>query len=381
MAGLLREGIDHEGVPLDETGLPTGELKGPQIMMPAGKAIGLNKAFLSVSKSALENYGQLCVRAGITTSADLGLELDDDVVSLFAEVTGKDDYPVCLVAFRINFGITPNQIITDSIRYLERSTPRLELGKIKVVADGSIQGFSARMNWPGYYNGAPNGLWYIAPEQLTEIYQGALEHGLQVHIHTNGDEATDMAIEMLEIAGSSYGARDHRFTLQHCQLASRAQFRKMARLGMCVNLFANHHYFWGDQHYNLTVGPERANRMNACRTALDEGVMMAIHSDAPVTPLGPLFTAQSAITRMTATGRCLGKAQAISVEEALYAITMGAAETMKMDHEIGSIEVGKRADFAILTKDPLTCPVDELADIPVWGTVQGGRIFDAQSRA
>ena len=55
---------------------------------------------------------------------------------------------------------------------------------------------------------------------------------------------------------------------------------------MCVNLFANHHFYWGDEHYRLTVGPERAMRMNATRTALASNVPLAIHSDAPVTPAG-----------------------------------------------------------------------------------------------
>ena len=148
---------------------------------------------------------------------------------------------------------------------------------------------------------------------------------------------------------------------------------------MCVNLFANHHFYWGDEHYALTVGPERAERMNACRTALDAGVPMTIHSDAPVTPLGPLFTASTAATRLTASGRVQGAAQRISVDEALYAITMGAAITMKMDDRIGSIEVGKRADFAVLEDDPAEATAEGLKDLRVWGTVQGGRIFAADS--
>ena len=70
-----------------------------------------------------------------------------------------------------------------------------------------------------------------------------------------------------------------------------------------MNLFANHHFYWGDEHYRLTVGPERANRMNACHTALEMGVPMSIHSDAPITPLGPLFTAWCAVNRLTVSGR------------------------------------------------------------------------------
>lgn len=377
LAGLHKTGNNHPGIPLADDGLPTGELKGPEIMMPAGKHVGMDRAFLAADEMGLRNYGRLCVRAGVTTSSDLGQQLDDDLVALFEKVTGEDHFPVCLVAFRINLGVSPQELVDYTLSLAEKSTDRLELGKIKVVADGSIQGFSARMLWPGYYNGAPNGMWYIAPEQLSEIYERALAAGVQVHTHTNGDEATQLTIETLEAALRKHPDFDHRFTLQHCQLASEAQFRKMSRLGMCVNLFANHHFYWGDEHFALTVGPERAERMNACRTALDAGVPMTIHSDAPVTPLGPLFTAGSAATRLTASGRTQGDAQQITLQEALYAITMGAAITMKMDDRIGSIEIGKRADFAILEDDPTQVAPDMLKDVRVWGTVQGGRIFEA----
>jgi len=231
------------------------------------------------------------------------------------------------------------------------------------------------MRWPGYHNGAPNGLWYTAPEQMSDLYHRTLAAGVQVHTHTNGDQATQMALDMLEPALKACPSADHRFTLQHCQLADAAQFRKMANLDMCVNLFANHHFYWGDEHYRLTVGPERAERMNACRTALDTGVPMTIHADAPVTPLGPLFTAWCAVNRITASGRVQGEGEKIGVDAALHAITLGAAYTLHMDGEVGSIEVGKRADFAVLDDDPTGVEPEALKDIGVWGTVQGGRIF------
>ena len=212
---------------------------------------------------------------------------------------------------------------------------------------------------------------------MLEIYELALENGLQVHTHTNGDEATDLALDMAERALTKHPTPDHRYTLQHCQLADAAQFRRIAALGMCVNLFANHHYYWGDEHYRLTVGPERAERMNACRTALESGVPMAIHSDAPITPLGPLFTAWCAVNRLTVSGRVQGEWERISVEDALYAITLGAAYTLKLDGEVGSIEAGKHADFAVLEDDPTEIGGENLKDVRVWGTVQGGRVFEA----
>ncbi|MEE4347472.1 MAG: amidohydrolase family protein, partial [Paracoccaceae bacterium] len=108
--------------------------------------------------------------------------------------------------------------------------------------------------------------------------------------------------------------------------------------------------------------------------ALDAGVHVALHSDAQVTPLGPLFTAWCAVNRQTMSGRTLGAAQRITVPEALYAITLGAAFTLKMDHEIGSIETGKRADFAILGDDPTAVDPMALKDVPVLGTVLDGRV-------
>ena len=88
----------------------------------------------------------------------------------------------------------------------------------------------------------------------------ALRQGVQVHTHTNGDEATELALDCLQQALSAAPVRDHRFTLQHCQMADQAQFRRMKALGMAVNLFANHHFYWGDEHRRMTLGPERAAR-------------------------------------------------------------------------------------------------------------------------
>jgi predicted amidohydrolase YtcJ len=255
----------------------------------------------------------------------------------------------------------------------------LRLGRIKVVADGSIQGFSARLRWPGYFNGAANGLWYTAPEAVRECYTLALQQGVQVHTHTNGDEATELALHCMAEALAEAPRADHRFTLQHVQLADAAQMRRMKALGMGVNLFANHHFYWGDEHRRVTVGPERAERMNACATALREGVPLAIHSDAPITPLGPLFTAWCAVNRLTASGHVLGAAERITVPQALQAITLGAAYSLGLDGEIGSIECGKRADFCVLEDDPTTVAPQALKDVRVWGTVQGGRVFQAQA--
>ncbi len=377
LAGLLKPGINHQGIPLAKDGLSTGEIYGMEAMAPVGPHVGFDRAMTDCDEQGLRDYAKLCVRAGVTTCTDLAARLTDESVDMMLKVTGEARFPARIVPLRIFFGMSAEEVVEYAQALGKKSTEMLRLGRIKAVADGSIQGFSARMRWPGYHNGAPNGLWYTAPEQMSELYHRALEAGVQVHTHTNGDQATQMALDMLEPALKAHPSPDHRFVLQHCQLADSAQFQKMKALDMCVNLFANHHFYWGDEHYRLTVGPERAERMNACRTALDTGVPMTIHSDAPVTPLGPLFTAWCAVNRITASGRVQGEGEKIAVEEALRAITLGAAYTLHMDGEVGSIEVGKRADFAVLEEDPTAVEPDALRDIAVWGTVQGGRVFAA----
>ena len=375
--GFLRASIDHPAFPLGTDGLPTGELKGPEAMMPMLDHVGLSRSFLSGDETGIRDFARLCVRAGVTTATDLAATLGDAELATLLRLSGEDSYPVRIVPLLRMIGMKPADAIARALALKPQSTERLRLGHVKVVADGSIQGFSARLRWPGYFNGQPNGLWYTAPEAMREAFTLGLQAGVLIHTHTNGDEATELVLDCMQQALAAHPRADHRYTLQHCQLADEAQYRRMKALGLCVNLFANHHFYWGDQHFEVTVGPERARRMNACRTALDTGVPMAIHSDAPITPIGPLFTAWCAVHRLTASGRVLGEQQCITVPEALRAITLGAAYTLRLDGEIGSIECGKRADFCVLDDDPTALPSSALKDLRPWGTVQGGRVFQA----
>ena len=150
---------------------------------------------------------------------------------------------------------------------------------------------------------------------------------------------------------------------------------------MCANIFANHLWYWGDQHHELTVGPERANSMEPCGTAKRVGVPFSLHSDANVTPLGPLHLMWCAVNRLTPSGRVLGEHEKISAYDALWAVTQDAAYQMHLDAELGSIECGKYADFTVLSESPLAVDPLTIKDIEVWGTVVGGVKQPAASAA
>jgi predicted amidohydrolase YtcJ len=366
------------GVVMGEDGEPSGEIQGIAARFRVFRAIGGNPLTGNLTADDVERYAASACVQGVTTITDLHNDLADQTVELYRAASRRPDFSVRLVPALAAASHTPEQAIGKLATLKALNNDKLHYGIVKLVVDGSIQGFTARLRWPFYHNGAPNGLWYIAPDELPVIVAAYHAAGVQLHIHTNGDEATEVALDAIEAAQTAAPRPDHRHTLQHCQMADAALFRRMKALGVCVNLFANHLYYWGDSHYALTMGPERAHRLDATGTAQRIGVPYAIHSDAPVTPLSPLFTAWCAVNRISAGGRVLGKAtEAIGVEQALAAVTIGAAYTLKLDHKVGSIEAGKFADFAVLEADPFEVAPEALKDIAVWGTVVGGRVRQA----
>ena len=362
---------DVEGVMKDADGNPSGELGEMAAQFMAYRVTDVRR-FDEINAEDLRSFARTATNVGVTTATDLHARVQDQNVKNYVEVTQDPNYPLRLVpaAGCLTMSIEEGPGHVAGLK--RHNNDKLFFGLCKIMTDGSIQGFTGRLKWPGYFNGKPNGIWNLPPQTLTNMVEAYHLAGLQMHMHTNGDEASELMIDAIEKALHKSPRPDHRHTLTHCQMADESQFRRMAQLGICSNLFANHIYYWGDQHYCQTMGPDRAMRMDACATAKRIGVPFTIHSDAPVTPLDPLFTAWCAVNRQTASGRILGPNERIDVEDALRAITLGAAFTLRLDHLVGSIEPGKYADFAVLDDDPTAVPVEALKDVPVWGTVIDG---------
>ncbi len=374
-----------EGIAKDADGEPNGELQEIPAMM-AGGASALQGILRAMNDpAAIDALGRICANQGITMLVDLasaGLQRPQSQ-QLWHETIDRDEYPARILQRHVAAlppGSTDWAEAADAILALrETDTDKLRTAGIKIILDGSIQGFTAKMDWPGYYTGHDHGIWMTAPAQLLDICRPFHERGINIHTHCNGTMTIDLWIDTVEQLLIEHPWLDHRHTVQHCQLTSPAQYRRMAKLGMCANIFTNHIWYWGDQHHDLTVGPERARRMEACHTAEREGVSFSIHSDANVTPLGHLHTMWCAVNRVTPSGRVLGPDERISAESALRAVTLGAAYQLHLDAEFGSIECGKAADFTVLDDDPLMVDPMTIKDIGVWGTVIAGQPFQADA--
>ena len=150
------------------------------------------------------------------------------------------------------------------------------------------------------------------------------------------------------------------------------QLDRLPALGIIPSYYAVHPFFWGDWH-RRSFGEERAAFISPLRATLDRGIPFTIHNDSPVVPPDMMRLLSIAVNRETRGGFVLGPEQRLSVEEALDAVTLGAARQYFEEDEKGSITPGKRADLVILGANPITADPAELADIPILETFSSGR--------
>ena len=168
--------------------------------------------------------------------------------------------------------------------------------------------------------------------------------------------------------------KDHRTTFHHVGLFDAAQAQRTADLG--VEISANPYYLWAlaDKYGETGLGKERAANMVALKEFTKRGIPVSLHSDFAMAPAEPLVLAWVAATRAVASGKIMNPEQKISMFDAMKGITITAARTFEMEHEIGSIKVGKEASFTLLEQNPFKIAPEKLKDIPVVGVVYKGEM-------
>ena len=244
----------------------------------------------------------------------------------------------------------------------------------KVVSDGSNQGYTGRQREP-YVGNHGVGLFYVEPEDLREIVLQRGGAGWPLAIHANGDAAIDSVLDAADAAvAADVDVRSLRIRIEHCSILHDEQIERMAAHGMVPSFLINHVHYWGHVMRDEVFGPEKVQLLDRCRSVEKAGMRYVIHSDAPVSPLGPLEMIQVAVTRelWKEPGTILNPDERVSVESAIRAVTSNAAWAAHAEGELGSLEVGKLADFVVLEEDPRAVEPSAIAGSKVGETWMGG---------
>ncbi len=266
-------------------------------------------------------------------------------------------------------------LLEGNFRPEDYASDRLTIGPVKLIADGSIQGYTGYLSQPYYtpyhgdasYRGYPS----ISRELLFEKVKVLHQAGYQMAIHANGDASIEDVLDAFEAAQKLHPVADPRLILIHAQMAREDQVARMKALGVTPSFFSAHTWYWGDRHRDIFMGPERAANMSPARWAQDNGLRYSTHLDTPVTPMLPLQSVWSTVFRITSGGDVLGPEQRVGVMQALRSVTIDAAWQVFEEDNRGSLEPGKFADMVVLSGSPLNDPM-AMRDLKVEATLVGG---------
>ena len=322
-------------------------------------------------KAQIEKAQELYLSHGITTIQD-GAASGQDVEALFE--AAKEGLLKADVVSYVLVGEEPEKLEQEYAGLKKAYWNHMKLGGRKVILDGSPQGKTAWLSKP--YAGEEEYRGYPAMEQekVRTYIRNAIESGVQILAHCNGDAASQQWIDSFENAMEQCGVSkedDLRPVMIHCQTVRKDQLLRMKTIGMIPSMFVDHVYYWGDIHLR-NLGEERAEAISPAKSAFEQGLCVNFHQDSPVVPPDMLHTVWCAVNRLTREGKILGEEERVNVCEALKAVTINGAYAYFEEDKKGSIAEGKLADLVILDRNPLKTPVSELKDIKVTETLKEG---------
>jgi hypothetical protein len=254
----------------------------------------------------------------------------------------------------------------------------MRIGGVKLTLDASPQGRTAWLTQP-YLTPPPGqqagfaGYPALTDEQATAAVERAYRNGWQILIHTNGDAAIDQMIKAVASASKKYPGPDRRTVMIHGQTLREDQVPRLKSLGIFPALFPMHTFYWGDWYVHTVLGPERAANISPTGWMMENGMIFSSHHDAPVAFPDTMRVLSATVNRTTRSNEVLGPKHRVEPVVALKAMTLWAAYQHFEEKSKGSIEVGKLADFAILSDNPLTVEPSKIADITVVETIKKGR--------
>lgn len=326
-------------------------------------------------KRNFEEWVQKFVRAGYTTTSEIGIMPGS--ARMFQAIVKSRPNPLRIVGYEFNQGdeaTVPPNFGDDNFRMIG----------IKLAADGAVllgnvwstspylnnKMTLKGMGLPENSTGHPN----ISEDKLHELVLKYVSEGWQVAVHAQGDRTIDMVLNVYEKVIDKIGLDEVSgpLRIEHCAMMREDQIDRAIQLNVACSFFLPYLYHWGEALRDYLLGEERAARSVPSGSASKKGMRVSYHCDSPVTWPDALVCLNVAVNRSTLKGAVLGPEQRVSMEEALKAITIDAAYHLQMDDRVGSIEVGKYADFVVLGQDPVACDPERILQIPILGTIIAG---------
>ena len=249
---------------------------------------------------------------------------------------------------------------------------------LKLTLDGSPQGRTAWRTTPylippdgqqkGYngYPAIPN------DKDIQNIVDSSFANNWQLKAHCNGDAAADQLFRAINKASAKYGNNDRRTILIHGQLIRMDQLDSLKKYDMVGSFFPMHTFYWGDW-YKQIIGPDQAQKISPIKSAMNKGIRVTSHTDAPVALPNLMMIMYTTVNRVSRSGTVMGPDERLTPYEALKSITLWGAEQFFEEKKKGSLVAGKLADMVVLDKNPLKVDPMTLKDIIVLETIKEGK--------
>ncbi|TNJ44300.1 amidohydrolase [Tamlana fucoidanivorans] len=335
------------------------------------------KATTPVTKEASDKFfeaGQnMALSYGYTTAQDgRTMKASHDMLAAASE---NDKLKLDVVSY-IDYTVVDELMSTpwNSTTY----NNHYRIGGMKVTLDGSPQGRTAWRTIPylippdgqdANYKGYPA---IPSDSTLLTIYEKGYKNNWQILSHTNGDAAADQLLRTMRKLEERYSHDKRRDVIIHGQYIRKDQLDDAKDLNLMVSLFPLHTFYWGDWHKQI-IGDSLGNKISPTRTALDKGVKITIHTDAPVALPNLMRMVGISVERKSRSGQVIGADEKISAYEALQGITSWSAYQHFEEDSKGTLEVGKLADLVVLDKNPLKVPEADIKEILVLETIKEGK--------
>ena len=375
LAGIDADTTDPQGAEIgrDADGNPNGVLKaGPAMALVVRHNTKLKHG--NIAEGCLSVLGQANA-VGITTLCDQGTGMFQGIKELDVYQSMRDSGRMT-ARFRYSVGQAMADRWDEANLVWGEGDEWVRRTGWKIVSDGSNQGRTGlqREAFIGAEGENARGMAYIDKDVLDDAVETRLRQGWAVCVHANGDAAIDRALDAFAKAkAKGLDPAAMRCRIEHCSILHDEQIDKMAELGLSPSFLIGHVHYWGKAFVEDIFGLEKASKLDRTGACEDKGIRWSLHSDDPVTEMNPLRCMENAVVRnMWRSDELLSPEERVPVAAALRAMTIDAAWQCHSDHEVGSLEVGKFADFVVLAQDPLNVPPETLGSIDVLETWVGG---------